>query len=431
MRIVSRIKSQINKVMPRASFARNVGILAGGTVIAQGLMVLSLPILTRLYSPEAFGLLAVYIAILNILTVISCFRYNIAIPLPEKDEDALSILYVSIFATSIVCLICSVPVILAPDLTARLFGRPEIMPYLWMIPVGVFIASAYNSLQYWASRKKRFALVSQTRMIRAIGGVGTQIGFSLINPTPFGLIFGHMIYGGLGIIGILKSLIKNDSHLLKYISLKGIALQAKIYRRYPFYSTPEALLGTASIEISMIMISSFAGGQEAGIVFLAMRVMGMPMALIGNSVSQVYLAEAAARERDGTLKDFTIRTMWSMFKIGAPILIIVGLFSPLAFPLIFGEEWSNSGWLVAWMTPWFLLQFVVGPVSVVMQVKGRFRLSIALNLFGFLIRTVAIWVAILINQKYVGEVFAIAGMVYCLLYICAIIRCINQPSNLN
>ena len=147
------MRKALTRLMPAGSFARNVGMLTSGTVFAQGLAVLALPLLTRLYSPEDFALLAVYVAIIGIATVVSCLRYNIAIPLPEDDADGMALLAVALIAAIVVSALLALPTLLAPSQTAALLGQPMLAPYLWMVPVGVLLASMYNALQYWSSRK--------------------------------------------------------------------------------------------------------------------------------------------------------------------------------------------------------------------------------------------------------------------------------------
>lgn len=414
------MRARLDRWLPPGSFLRNISILTGGTVFAQALMVAALPVLTRLYSPEDFSLLAVYVAIIGIVTVVSCLRYNIAIPLPERDADGMALLAVALLATFGISLLCAVPVILAPQATARLIGQPGLQPYLWMVPVGVLIASVYNALQYWASRKKRFALVTQTRMTRAVGGVGTQLGLGALTPSPFGLILGHMIYGGLGIVGLLRNLLRNDRNLLASIDRRNIQDQAHIYRRYPLYSVPEALFNTAGVQLPLIIIAAMVAGPEAGFLFLAMRVMGLPLGLIGSSVAQVFLAEAPAKLRDGTLAAFTRQTMWTLFKTGAPVMLAVGVISPLVFPLVFGSDWARAGWLVAWMTPWFVMQFVASPVSMVIHVMGRQGLAMTLQAVGLVLRVGAVLIASALAFHKMSEIFALSGMVFYGIYIIAI-----------
>src|SRR5690606_24533531 len=148
-------------------------ILTGGTAFGQALMALSLPVLTRLYTPEDFRLLAVYMAILGMLTVVSCLRLNIAIPLPERDEDGMNLVALSVVAAAAVSLLTALPAMFAPVATASILGQPDMAPYLWMVPVGTLLASVYTALQYWSSRRKLFPLIAATQMTRAVGGAGT------------------------------------------------------------------------------------------------------------------------------------------------------------------------------------------------------------------------------------------------------------------
>lgn len=415
------IRAALARWLPAGSFARNVSVLTSGTVFAQALMVAALPVLTRLYSPEDFSLLAVYVAIISIVTVVSCLRYNIAIPLPEHDEDAMALLAVALLAACGASLLSALLVILVPEGTARLIGQPGLQPYLWMVPVGVFIASVYNALQYWASRKKRFGLVAHTRMTQAVGGIGTQTAIGVSAPSPFGLIFGQMLNGGLGIWGLARDLWRQDREVLRRVGGAHLIGTASEFRRFPIWSVPEALLNTAGVQVTVILIAAVAAGPEAGFLMLAMRVMGMPMSLVGRSVSQVFLAEAPAKLRDGSLAAFTRSTMWTLFRNGAPPLVAVGALSPLLFPLVFGAEWARAGWLVAWMTPWFVLQFVASPVSMVLHVTGRVSLALALQAFGLVLRLGMVLLAVAFAAENLSEIYAISGALFYGVYLIVVL----------
>lgn len=414
------MRTRLTNLMPPGSYLRNVSILTGGTIFAQGLMVLALPILTRLYTPEQFNLLAVYVALLGILGSVSCLRYNIAIPLPEDDANGIALVAVAILAALSISGLCAVPVIFAPEATATLLAQPGLQPYLWMVPIGVFIASVYDALQYWASRKRRFGLVTRTRMTRAVGGASTQLSIGAFSPSPFGLIFGHMIYGGLGLLGLARNMLKQDRAALRNLNTRRIVAEARRYRRFPLYSMPEALLNTAGIQMPIILIAAMAGGADAAFIMLAMTVLGAPMAFVGGSVAQVYLAESPARLRNGTLSSFTLNTMWTLAKTGGPLLFVVGAVSPFAFAAIFGREWEQAGWLVLWMTPWFILQFVASPVSMVLHVLERQDIALVLQAGGCVLRLVVVLVVGEVAPDYMSEAYAISGAVFYFAYVATI-----------
>lgn len=406
------MRARLNAWMPQGSFLRNVSILTGGTIFAQGLMVLALPVLTRLYTPDDFNLLAVYVSTLGMVTTVSCLRYNIAIPLPEDDADGMALLALSIIAALGISFLCALPVLLVPEASAVVLGQPGLAPYLWMIPIGILIASLYNALQYWASRKKRFGLVTKTRITRAVGGVGTQLGIGVYSGSSFGLIFGQMLAEGLGIAGILRDLFRNDRKFFNELTLVRIRNLAIEYIKFPFISSPEALFNSASTHLPIILIASSVGGSEGAFLFLTMRVMGIPMRLIGTSVSQVFFVEAPTNFRAGTLAEFTDRTTRTLFKVGAPPLLLIGLVSPFAFSFVFGEEWSRAGTLVAWLTPWFLLQFITSPVSVVLQVTKHLNVALWLQVFGMGTRVGLVWFGLAYLPDFVSEIFAISGVLY-------------------
>ena len=81
----------INKLKPKSEFSRNILTLMTGTTISQAIPISISPILTRIYTPEDFGVFALFLAITTIIGSFSNGRYELAIMLPENDEDAINI----------------------------------------------------------------------------------------------------------------------------------------------------------------------------------------------------------------------------------------------------------------------------------------------------------------------------------------------------
>ena len=423
------MRTIINRWLPKGSMLRNITVLTSGTVVAQALMMAALPFLTRIYSPTDFSLLAIYAAIIGILTAVSCLRYDIAIPLPESDGDGMALLSVALVATFVVSLLCTLPVVLAPETLAHLIGQPTIQPYLWMVPLGVFFASAYNAMQYWSSRKKRFLLVTRTRVTRAMSGISAQLALGVISSSPFGLLFGHMIYGGIGLVALMRSAWSTDQNLIERLRLTNFLYHVRAFHRFPMFSVPEALFNSAGVQLPLIIIAVSVAGPEAGFVFLAMRVMGLPAGLIGSSVGQVFLIEAPQKHADSKLFAFTCHTIWSLFLTGAPVMLAIGLISPMIFPIVFGHEWTRAGWLVAWMTPWFILHFVSSPVSMVLHILGRQRMAMLLQLFGLVLRVGVMSLASIFASKHLSEIFALSSAVFYGIYLVTIVFILKRAQS--
>ena len=133
------IRNIIKERLKQGSFVRNVLTLMTGTALAQALAVLASPVLTRLYRPEDFGILALFMSIVGILSVVACWRYETAIVLTEKDEDATNLLALSIMITIAMSLLTLIVVAIFRHSIAILLGAPEITFWLWFKKVSKII----------------------------------------------------------------------------------------------------------------------------------------------------------------------------------------------------------------------------------------------------------------------------------------------------
>lgn len=428
VQIVKIIRDKL-ELLAHRPFLRNAAILSSGTAFAQAISILTLPLITRLYSPEDFSLLAVYMALIGIFAVVACLRLNIAIPLPEKNEDAINVFSLVILAACVISGLLMVLFMGAPELILSIIGQPQFEPYLWMVPIGVLLISIYTSIQYWFTRNKHFGDIARTKVARAVSKSGTQIGCGVLNPTPFGLLLGDLVYCGVGIAGLFRKMWRYDRGLFGLVTLRSLWSSLKEYRRFPYFSVPESLLNVAAIQVPVLMIAALAVQPEAGHLFLAMQVTALPMALIGASVAEVYLSDAGQKKREGILKPFTMNVMWRLLKLGAPMLLAVGIISPFVVPLIFGEDWTRAGMIIAWMTPWFILQFVASPVSMVLHVTNNQFSAMVLQAFGLILRVGTVLLAYLSFDAYMVELFALSGAAFYLVYIVTIIKIINAHSS--
>ena len=96
-------KNLLSHILPSNIFDRSIMVLASGTIGAQGILVLAAPFLTRIYSPEAFGVLAIYTMLLTLIVSISSLSYQLAIPISQDEEEvpnlaALSLVLVCVSA---------------------------------------------------------------------------------------------------------------------------------------------------------------------------------------------------------------------------------------------------------------------------------------------------------------------------------------------
>lgn len=406
----------------RASFFRSVLVLVGGTAFAQGLTVLILPVLTRLYTPADFSTLAVYASLLAVLGSVACLRYEIAISLPEDDRDGVALMLLALASAALWGLIIGGLLYLFGERFFDLIDHPELTPFSWLLPLGVWLQGSYSALQYWTSRKRSFGRVARTRLGQSLTGATTQIALGWANVAPLGLVLGHFLNSCAGVVGLGTSALKDHRQTIASVSLKDLRQVGREYSRFPRYSTFESLANAGAMQFPVLLIAALAVGPEAGYLLLATRVMAAPMGLVGNSIAQVYLSGAPTHQRNGSLDSFTASVITGLIKTGVGPLIFVGIVAPSVFPVVFGEEWRRAGELISWMTPWFVMQFLSSPVSMVLHVSNNQNVALYLQIFGLLLRTGLVFAAFALLPGLVTEAYAFSGLIFYLIYFLVVLN---------
>jgi O-antigen/teichoic acid export membrane protein len=401
-----RLKKRF-KIIFSSGFARNIAILAGGTAVGQILSVLASPLLTRIYSPDDFGILSVYASLLGIVSVAAGLRYELAIPLPQEEQEAAQLLLVSLFCVILTSTFTLIFVFLFGNSFAQLVRLPTLAPYLWLLPLSILLAGNYQAFSYWSIRHKSFKQLSQTRIYQSLGAIVTQLSLGILGLHPSGLILGQIVGQTTGMTTLAKPFLARYSFFnWPFSSLRGIAIR---YRNFPLYSASSAFLNNSGLYLPAFLLASLYGSQVAGWFALGDRIIKTPLNLIGQSTSQVYLAEIANLARDNPKKLLHLYRLVSkrLFLFGVLLLIPLGIIAPWLFSIVFGEAWYQAGFYVRIMTTLYLGQFVVNPLSQTLNVLEK-QATLAL-LDG--LRVVLVIAAIAIPQ-YLGNTEVLAILLY-------------------
>lgn len=410
--------------LKKNSFIGNVSQLVGGTAFAQLVSVLVLPVLTRLYSPSDFSVLALYASMLSFLSIIACLRLEIAIPLPSSEGVAARLLALAISFVLIYSFFILSLLYFSSDFKG-LLGYEVLGSYVYLLPIGVFFSGLYAATQYWATRNKKFVEIRRSRVVQSLSGASAQLSFGVFGFTSFGLIFGQLLNSGAGVLRLGALAYCDIRRLSSEIRPRALWHTLVEYKNFPKYSTLEALSNSGGTHLPVIIIASLLVGPEAGFLMLASRVMAVPIALIGGAVSQVYLSRAPAEFRAGNLGVFTLEVVAGLFKSGVALLFLIGSVSPFLVPYVFGSDWARTGELVLIMTPWFVMQFISSPVSMTLHVTGQQRTALGLQLIGLIMRVGAVLVGLYFAQNIVVELFAFASFLFYVIYLVVVLRVLN------
>ena len=341
IRFIGRMRNRL----PKGRFVRSVTLLTGGTVIGQATALLSMPLLTRLYSPGDFGLLAVFVALVSILSVVSSLRFEMAIPLPSDEETATDLLALSLLILTGLSLFAGIGVWTLGDDLAALMQAPALATYLWLLPFGIFGAGAFQVLGFWAIRKKTYKSFAVGKLNQSVVQATSQVGLGMVAFGPLGLLLGDVLGRTGGSISLAAKLFGTTAAREWRGSLAGLKNAAKRYWRFPLFSSPSSIINAASAQMPTLFIAVQYGAGAAGAFALAQKVIKGPAQAIIQSISQVFLGEASrlAHDGSGSLDAYYHKIVKASFALSLVPCLVLASFAPLIITTIFGDAWQEAG----------------------------------------------------------------------------------------
>lgn len=372
--------------------------VATGTAGAQAITMAFAPFITRLYGPEAYGVMGVFMSTTAIFTPVAALTYPIAIVIPKNDSDAKSIAKLSAAISIYIGLLLLFFFTTFGEQIAKLFHIEVIYDFLVFIPIYIILSAWTQVIRQWLIRKKQYKITANVTFKQAAIVSASKAALGSYYPTSVTLILLSVLGIALEILQFMAAMQKktvaritqNRKHVQVDIKLKEIAYQ---YRDFPLFRAPQVFINSASQSLPLILLSSFFGPASAGFYSISRTLLGMPTTLLGNSVSDVFyprITEAFNEGKD-VRKILTKATLY-LALVSIPPFSIIILFGPIIFATIFGNEWAIAGEYARWMALWSMFGFMNRPsVSMIplLGIQGQFLIF---EIFSLLTRTIALFV---------------------------------------
>jgi O-antigen/teichoic acid export membrane protein len=383
---LNNVRNKLAALIPKNEFVKKTSILVGGTAGAQLLMVLASPILTRLYSPEQFGILAVFLSVLGIFTVIASFRYELAIPLPENKIEAASLVILCLGLVVGVTLFSSLAVYLFGQPFSNYFGVPELNNYIWLLPLAILLVGIYQIFNYWSIRNNQYSIIATTRIKQSVASLLIQI---LGSKYGSGFLLGGSVGSQcVGSFTLARHAFKDP--VFKDVNSANVRNVIYRYRRFPLFSTWSGFFNTLGQQLPPLMFAAYFGATAAGLYVLANRVLIMPMSVVGGAISNVFLSDAARIYEQGKLPSLVNSVTSKLIQIAMPPAILLIFVAPQLFSAVFGDKWQLAGVFAQWMAPWLYFVFVASPLSMLIAVLEKQQQGLIFNGVLLFVRVIGI-----------------------------------------
>jgi O-antigen/teichoic acid export membrane protein len=417
-------------------FLKDVSIMLTGSAGGQAVSLLLSPLLTRLYSPQEFGILSVYSALIAILVVVASLRYELALPLVRDDEDAVNLMAVCLLTLVGTTVAVGLIAYLAPNAwVERIWPIPldpaDSLVYRTLLVIGYACLGGYFVALYVATRANGYRAIARTRLAQGVVGPTSQIGLALLGAGAPGLLVGSILGQSAGTFGLFGTMAAGKRSLLQAISWSRMKAQAKRFRQFPLVGSWAALIdAVGSSQLLYLLITTTYSVRIAGFIFLAERVVARPLSIIGTSILQVFVGEAGKTiaSDPALLKRRFYQLVTRQAALATAWIVLANLVAILLFPVMFGEEWRDGVPYLEAISLAYLAQAVVLPVFHTLQLLERQRMA-AVWQIGRLILTVAVFaagVALDFPAPAVIAAYSVAQAVACAVFLAMMARSIQQ-----
>lgn len=376
-----RIFGKLQSETAAGSIFRNMAVLVSGSVVARGVALATMPVITRIYTPDHMGVLSVFTSMTEILIPLGTLRYSAAIPLPRKDGTAANLFALCMVLLATVSLVTGLVLWFFAPILLQWFSMSELLPFWWLVVPAIAGAGFYEVLSVWAMRDKSFNALSKSIIWQSAFSSGVKIGLGLLGFKPLGLLIGQVMSQASGCTSLTANFYPRLKAALQQVSVKRMTFVLKRYADFPAFRLPSQFLLAFSASAPLLFSAMLFGKETTGQLGLALTTIALPIALFGNTTGQAYYAEIAkiGPKNPDKIHQITKSVTRKLFLIAIPPFLLLLLAGPWLFTIVFGKTWGEAGLFARILSVYLLSQFVSNPLMNVLNIFNRQRLFLSFN----------------------------------------------------
>ncbi|MCB0761487.1 MAG: hypothetical protein KDC12_08200 [Flavobacteriales bacterium] len=405
------------------SFVQNSAFMLSASLSGIIIQLIFSPILSRIYSPDVYGLFSIFNSMAVVAGVFATLGYNRAFVLPREDSIFRALLRFGIRATWITGFLVLLITLIFGNTINSTFGSEDMGLWIWLLGPAIVLLSFDRMALDWSIRVKSFkkqSLISvpitlATKSFNALYGW-------LISSTVEGLIFTTMLHYLVRIVVYVLRIIPGATAFLRNAPNAEVRKVAREeYREYPRYIMWGNAIHTFSNYLPILVMPLLLdSSRPAGLLVYAGLILDLPARLMNSAISPVFLQKATETHHRNPeeLGALTRRLYWNLLFISAvPLLILFVVGAPL-YGWVFGAEWTEAGAAAEILSVYFLYRLIGSPISSIFNVLRKEKQAFGFQIVLFLFKLAALIVGGLYTDDFLElvVVFSIAnGLTYALL----------------
>jgi len=292
-------------------------------------------------------------------------NYDLAIVLPESSNDAKS---VALLAAALGLLSSALTfglILVFEDQIISLLNLDVISGYLYLIPLFILFGSFDKVAEQWLARTSQFAKKAKVNVAQSILVNSSKAGLGFFYPYGKVLVFiataGQMtkllMYTyGTSLWKIKSYTVFREANWTKLKQVKSVALR---YKDFPIYRAPQALIGSLTKQLPVIVLTSIFGPVYGGLYTISQSVLNKPAGVVTSAIGSVFYPRISKAYNTGeNIFKMLAQTTLAMLLIAVVPFSLIIFLGPQLFGFVFGYEWINAGEYARWLSFWLLFEFL-------------------------------------------------------------------------
>lgn len=402
----------------KSSGVRNFTKLLSANVVAQVIGLVVYPILTRIYAPEDFGLLNLFLSIGGVLTLVAIAEYHYAIVLPKDEKEAVGVFHVGFLLLLCLVVLVGVSVIFSEPISL-VFKAPSLTSVYYLLPSYVFLMGLWNLLNYWYVRQQRFGQISIYQISQSLVSSASKMMFGIQNLLREGMVYSVVLAPLVSIILVIIAGWRKVIPLFQF-SWTNICQQAVKYKNFPLYVMPRGLLNTLGGNLPTLLLTPYFGLVEIGFFGMALTLSFRPINIVCSSLYQVLFQKVTDKVNGNE----------SILSLLGKFLVLIGSVTLLSFGLLYiimphvvsfllGAEWIIVSDYIRIFLPWLFMIVLNTSLSFLPDVFGRQSIYLLFEIIYIIVRLLALIIGVRMDSMHMALLlFSILGASVLLIELC-------------
>lgn len=390
------IRSLTDRLKVKGSFYQNFAITLSWNTLAVAVGFLYTPFLARLYTPEAYGLLGVYLALAQNVSLVATLQLPRAYTLAETENDMSRLFSASALFTTVVVIVVLFCVILFKTSILNFFNILPLGDMLYLLPFTILLLAVSDIYRSWNIRYKNFKRNAVNQFIASVFSRSLSVLYALrFSTQQFGLILGDTTSKiaevlHFGAKGATQQLRKSVYENLSWSNFQETILR---YKNYPVYVLPGSLVAVLLPQIPLFFFTKYFSLEDAGYFSLANSMLNVPVMILAGAIAPVFLQKVSevyleTQVRVGVLAQELAN---KLFYLGVFPILILTVFGDVIFGVVFGPPWIQAGVISGYMGFYFLLMLIHVPLLSIYRIYKQEQYLLLMNVVHVVVNLLALY----------------------------------------